>query len=69
MPMTTPLADRFVERRWISPDGLNLYARDYAPAWSERARCLLAHHDTPRALEAARRAISLRGPPSCRPRW
>jgi tetratricopeptide (TPR) repeat protein len=34
-------------------------ARDYAPAWAERARCLLAHHDPARALEAARRAVML----------
>lgn len=34
-------------------------ARDYAPAWVERARCLLAHHDPTRALEAARRAVML----------
>jgi cytochrome c-type biogenesis protein CcmH/NrfG len=34
-------------------------ARDYAPAWAERARCLLAHHDPARALDAARRAILL----------
>ncbi|HTV20729.1 MAG TPA: tetratricopeptide repeat protein [Polyangiaceae bacterium] len=34
-------------------------ARDYAPAWAERARCLLAHHDRPRALEAAQRAVML----------
>jgi tetratricopeptide (TPR) repeat protein len=34
-------------------------ARDYAPAWAERARCLLAHHDPSRALEAARRAVML----------
>jgi tetratricopeptide (TPR) repeat protein len=35
------------------------FARDYAPAWAERARCLLAHRDAPRALEAARRAVML----------
>lgn len=34
-------------------------ARDYAPAWAERARCLLSHHHAPRALDAARRAIRL----------
>jgi tetratricopeptide (TPR) repeat protein len=34
-------------------------ARDYAPAWAERARCLLAHRDSARALEAARRAVML----------
>ena len=34
-------------------------ARDYAPAWAERARCLLAHHDPARALEAAQRAVRL----------
>jgi tetratricopeptide (TPR) repeat protein len=34
-------------------------ARDYAPAWAERARCLLAHHDPARALEAAQRAVML----------
>jgi Tfp pilus assembly protein PilF len=34
-------------------------ARDYAPAWAERARCLLAHHDPARALEAAQRAVTL----------
>lgn len=28
----SPFADRYVERRWTSPDGLSLYARDYAPA-------------------------------------
>ena len=32
---TSPFADRYVERRWTSPDGLNLYARDYAPAAGE----------------------------------
>jgi tetratricopeptide (TPR) repeat protein len=35
------------------------FARDYAPAWAERARCLLAHRDPARALEAARRAVML----------
>jgi tetratricopeptide (TPR) repeat protein len=34
-------------------------ARDYAPAWAERARCLLAHRDPARALDAARRAVML----------
>jgi tetratricopeptide (TPR) repeat protein len=34
-------------------------ARNYAPAWTERALCLHRHGDTPRALEAARRAVML----------
>lgn len=34
-------------------------ARDYAPAWAERARCLIAHRDPTRALESARRAVML----------
>jgi len=44
MPMTTPLADRFVERRWTSPDGLNLYARDYAPAEGPARLPVIAIH-------------------------
>jgi tetratricopeptide (TPR) repeat protein len=35
------------------------FAREYAPAWAERARCLLAHRDPTRALESARRAVML----------
>jgi len=35
------------------------FARDYPPAWAERARCLLAQRDPTRALEAARRAVML----------
>jgi pimeloyl-ACP methyl ester carboxylesterase len=31
-PQAAALADRFVERRWTAPDGLTLFARDYAPA-------------------------------------
>jgi tetratricopeptide (TPR) repeat protein len=34
-------------------------ARDYAPAWAERALCLHRHADAQRALEAARRAVAL----------
>jgi len=34
-------------------------ASDYAPAWAERARCLLAHREPVRALDAARRAVML----------
>lgn len=34
-------------------------ARDYAPAWAERARCLITHRDPSRALEAARHAVML----------
>ncbi len=34
-------------------------ARDHAPAWAERARCLHRHGDRVRALEAARRAVML----------
>jgi len=34
-------------------------AIEYAPAWAERARCLLMHRDPTRALEAARRAVML----------
>ena len=44
MPMTTPLADRFVERRWTSPDGLSLYARDYAPAEGPARLPVIAIH-------------------------
>lgn len=40
----------------LETDGI---ARDYAPAWAERARCLLAHRDPARALEAAYRAVML----------
>jgi tetratricopeptide (TPR) repeat protein len=34
-------------------------ARDYAPAWAERARCLHSDHRPAEALEAARRAVAL----------
>jgi tetratricopeptide (TPR) repeat protein len=34
-------------------------ARDYAPAWAERALCLHRHADAQRALAAARRALAL----------
>jgi hypothetical protein len=34
-------------------------ARDYAPAWAERALCLQRHGDSARALDAARRAVML----------
>ena len=34
-------------------------ARNYAPAWAERARCLRAHGQLAEALEAARRAVML----------
>jgi hypothetical protein len=34
-------------------------ARDYAPAWAERARCLHGHGRPEEALEAARRAVML----------
>ncbi|MDA1322342.1 MAG: alpha/beta fold hydrolase, partial [Proteobacteria bacterium] len=44
MPMTTPLADRHVERRWTSPDGLSLYARDYAPAEGPARLPVIAIH-------------------------
>jgi tetratricopeptide (TPR) repeat protein len=35
------------------------FARDYAPAWAARARCLHGHGDPERALAAARRAVML----------
>ncbi|MEN5170394.1 alpha/beta hydrolase [Brevundimonas pondensis] len=41
---TSPFADRYVERRWTSPDGLNLYARDYAPAAGEAKLPVIAIH-------------------------
>ena len=41
---TSPFADRFVERRWTSPDGLSLYARDYAPAPGETKLPVIAIH-------------------------
>jgi tetratricopeptide (TPR) repeat protein len=34
-------------------------ARDYAPAWAERARCLHRHGDRSAAFDAARRAVML----------
>ena len=41
---TSPFADRYVERRWTSPDGLSLYARDYAPAPGEMKLPVIAIH-------------------------
>ncbi len=41
---TSPLADRYVERRWTSPDGLSLYARDYAPAEGPARLPIIAIH-------------------------
>jgi tetratricopeptide (TPR) repeat protein len=35
------------------------FARDYAPAWATRARCLHDHGNSDTALEAARRAVRL----------
>ena len=41
---TSPFADRYVERRWTSPDGLSLFARDYAPAAGEAKLPVIAIH-------------------------
>jgi tetratricopeptide (TPR) repeat protein len=35
------------------------FARNHAPAWAARARCLHTHGDPARALDAARRAVML----------
>ena len=40
----SPFADRYVERRWTSPDGLSLFARDYAPAAGEAKLPVIAIH-------------------------
>jgi pimeloyl-ACP methyl ester carboxylesterase len=40
----SPFADRYVERRWTSPDGLSLYARDYAPAEGSAKLPVIAIH-------------------------
>ncbi|MNU90298.1 Esterase YbfF [compost metagenome] len=41
---TSPFAERYVERRWTSPDGLSLYARDYAPAAGAAGLPVIAIH-------------------------
>jgi len=41
---TSRFADRYVKRRWTSPDGLSLYARDYAPAAGEAKLPVIAIH-------------------------
>ena len=41
---TSPFADRYVERRWTSPDGLSLFARDYPPAAGEARLPVIAIH-------------------------
>jgi len=41
---TSPYAERYVERRWTSPEGLSLHARDYAPAAGEAKLPVIAIH-------------------------
>lgn len=41
---TSPFADRYVERRWTSPDGLSLFARDYAAAEGPARLPVIAIH-------------------------